>query len=102
MAGYEDEALQIQLAVFEEHQCTDETQAPQISHQQLLDKLRAKVKCFLFRFLGPRPCELYSFTCLLLLFVLVVVFKISNTLYDSYLRNILLRMSEMDYGDAKV
>ncbi|XP_060869000.1 inverted formin-2-like isoform X2 [Metopolophium dirhodum] len=69
MEGYEDDALQIQIAVFEEHQLADENQSPQKSHQQLLNELRS---------------------------------KISNTLYDSYLQNILLQMSEMDYSDTKI
>lgn len=43
MAGYEDDALQIQITVFEEHQLADESQVPTISHQELLEKLRAKV-----------------------------------------------------------
>lgn len=43
MAGYEDEALQIQITVFEEHQVTDENKIPPMSHQELLDKLRLKV-----------------------------------------------------------
>ncbi|KAE9526798.1 hypothetical protein AGLY_013446 [Aphis glycines] len=69
MEGYEDDALQIQITVFEEHQLADENQIPQKSHQQLFNELRS---------------------------------KISNTLYDSYLQNILLQMSEMDYSDAKI
>lgn len=44
MAGYEDEPLQIQITVFEEHQLADESQAPPTSHQELFDKLRSKVK----------------------------------------------------------
>lgn len=43
MAGYEDDALQIQITVFEEHQVTDENKMPPMSHQELLDKLRLKV-----------------------------------------------------------
>lgn len=43
MAGYEDEALQIQITVFEEHQLADESQMPMMSHQELLEKLRKKV-----------------------------------------------------------
>lgn len=43
MAGYEDDALQIQITVFEEHQVTDENKIPPMSHQELLDKLRLKV-----------------------------------------------------------
>lgn len=44
MAGYEDDALQIQITVFEEHQLADENQAPLRTHQELLDKLRSKVR----------------------------------------------------------
>ncbi|XP_025208369.1 inverted formin-2-like isoform X2 [Melanaphis sacchari] len=69
MEGYEDDALQIQITVFEEHQLADENQIPQKSHQQLFNELRS---------------------------------KISNTLYDSYLQNILLHMSEMDYSETKI
>lgn len=43
MAGYEDEALQIQITVFEEHKLADESQMPMIPHQELFDKLRKKV-----------------------------------------------------------
>lgn len=43
MAGYEDDALQIQITAFEEHQVTDENKMPPMSHQELLDKLRLKV-----------------------------------------------------------
>jgi len=43
MAGYEDEALQIQITVFEEHKLADESQMPMMSHQELFDKLRKKV-----------------------------------------------------------
>lgn len=44
MEGYEDDALQIQITVFEEHQLADENQFPQKSHQQLFNELRSKVK----------------------------------------------------------
>jgi len=44
MKGYEDDALQIQITVFEEHQLADENQIPQKSHQQLFNELRSKVK----------------------------------------------------------
>lgn len=44
MEGYEDDALQIQINVFEEHQLADENQLPQKSHQQLFNELRSKVK----------------------------------------------------------
>lgn len=44
MDGYEDDALQIQITVFEEHQLADENQLPQKSHQQLFNELRSKVR----------------------------------------------------------
>lgn len=48
MSGYEDEALQIQIAAFEEHRLVDEEIAPPKSHHQLLDALLAKVTMNLF------------------------------------------------------
>jgi hypothetical protein len=45
MAGYEDDALQIQISVFDEHQLADDNQEPPKSHHELLDELRTKVKC---------------------------------------------------------
>lgn len=48
MAGYEDDGLQIQITVFEEHQLADESQVPKLSHYELLDKLRAKVNIFFY------------------------------------------------------
>ncbi|XP_050537785.1 inverted formin-2-like isoform X5 [Daktulosphaira vitifoliae] len=69
MSGYEDDALQIQIAAFEEHRLVDEELAPPQSHHELLDAL---------------------------------LNKISNTIYGSYLQNILLQMSEMNYMDNAV
>lgn len=64
MAGYEDDALQIQITVFEEHQLADESQVPKISHHELLDKLRAKVKHVLSHFVHivnrPIICIIYD------------------------------------------
>lgn len=98
MAGYEDDALQIQITVFEEHQVTDENKMPPMSHQELLDKLRSKVMYNEIHFSPLLVCH----TGFIINIVFVWILKISNTLYDSYLQNILLQMSEMDYGDTKM
>lgn len=44
MSGYEDDALQIQISAFEEHQLADENQAPQKSYRELFDDLLPKVE----------------------------------------------------------